>query len=71
MKQTHATLLAWMAAEGVTQAQLGRACGISQSYMSRIAHGMDTPLLPLAVKIHKATGVPYESMLKHEKGSLS
>ena len=71
MRTKYLTLLAFMQGEKVSQAALARKVGVTQSYMSRIAHGCDTPTLALAVRIHQATGVPYESMLKHEKGSMS
>ena len=66
MRTKYRTLLEFMKGQHVSQAELARKVGVTQSYMSRIAHGQDTPLLALAVKIHKATGVPYESMLKKE-----
>ena len=63
MRTKHADLKAFIDATGTSQAKLARQVGISQSYLSRIVNRRDTPLLELAIRIHMATGVPYESLV--------
>lgn len=48
---------------GRTQEDVAAQLGISQSYLSLIARGLRTPLLPLALEIERETGVPVESLV--------
>lgn len=50
--------------DGLTQAELARELGISESFLSMIKSRERQPTLPLALKISARCHVPLESLLQ-------
>ena len=65
-RRTYPNLAAFFKATGMTQEQLAKRLGISQSSMSKITRGITGPSLELALRIERAAGVPIESLLRAE-----
>lgn len=58
---THSDFAAYVAASGLTQQQIARALGISQSVVSLLKNRKLVPPLHVALRLSKATGVPVEA----------
>jgi len=49
-----------------TQEQLAEAIGVRQGLISKYVRGAQTPRLEIAIRLHKVTGVPLESLTRKE-----
>jgi plasmid maintenance system antidote protein VapI len=64
--QRYKTLQDFVEQTGTTHGELARQLGIKSSMVSLLCSRRRQPSLPLAIKIHHLTGVPYEAMVIDE-----
>lgn len=62
---------AWMGEHSVTQQRLALESGVSQSYLSRVLSGRNTPSIDLALRLAASTGLPWADIMLggRKKGS--
>jgi transcriptional regulator with XRE-family HTH domain len=57
------TLREYLKVSGTRQLDLARKCGVHQSTISMLVHGLRAAGGKLARKLHKETGVPFEKLI--------
>ena len=62
-KRAYISLAAYLEGERLTQVDLAKKVGITQSHLSLIVRGDRTPSLPLALELSRVTNVPVETLV--------
>ena len=66
-RRTYPNLTSYLAATGLTQAQLAARLERSQAYVSKLVNGLHQPTLDEALRIARLCRVPVESLATRER----
>jgi transcriptional regulator with XRE-family HTH domain len=64
-RRVYANLAQYLKQSGITQQEFADILGVSQSYISRVANGIQEPSLEMALQISEKANIPIESLVQN------